>query len=207
MSVSMPRSLWVRAVVGGTAGLLLVVGMFSLLFHLVDVPFDGAAGNKALQIQFTPTRRDTEIQIKREERIEKEPPPTAPTIPQMSQSTAQVDRSVIRLQPELNLRGNLTGFGLAGGSDTDVLPLVRIPPEYPPRALARGLEGSVLVQFTITVTGSVKDAIVVRADPPNVFDQAALAAIARWRYNPRVVNGQAVERVGVQTLIQFELTE
>jgi protein TonB len=186
---------------------MLVVGMFGLLFHLVDVPFDGAAGNKALQIEFTRTRRDTEVQVKREERIEKEPPPTAPTIPQMSQSTAQVDTSMVRLQPELNLRGNLTGFGMAGGTDTDVLPLVRIPPEYPPRALARGIEGSVLVQFTISVTGAVKDPIVIRANPANVFNDAAIAAISRWRYNPRVVNGQAVERVGVQTEIRFELTE
>ena len=47
----------------------------------------------------------------------------------------------------------------------------------------------------------------IAADPQNVFDQAALNAIARWRYNPRIVNGEAVERVGVQTEIRFELTE
>jgi len=207
MSIKMPGSLWVRALVGGAAGLLLVVGMFSLLFHLVDVPFEDTSGNRALAIEFTRTREDTETERRRDERLEREPPPTAPTIPQMSQSTAQVDRSIVRLTPELNLRGNLTGFGMAGGTDTDVLPLVRIPPDYPPRALSRGIEGWVTVQFTITETGSVKDAIVVDADPANVFNDAALAAIARWRYNPRVVNGQAVERVGVQTQIRFELTE
>lgn len=207
MKISMPGNVLVRVVLGGTAGLLLVVGMFSLLFHLVDVPFDGEVGNKALAIEFTRTRRDTEVQIKRDERVEKEPPPTAPTIPQMSQSTAQVDRNLVRLEPQLNVHGNLTGFGMAGGSDSDVLPLVRIPPDYPPRALSRGIQGWVRVQFTITVTGSVKDAIVVAADPQNVFNDAALAAIARWRYNPRVVNGTAVERVGVQTEIRFELTE
>ena len=207
MSISMPKSLWVRSIVGGTAGFLLVVGMFSLLFHLVDVPFEDSSGNRALTIEFTRTREDSEVQVRRDERLEREPPPTAPTVPQMSQSTAQVDRSVVRLQPELNLRGNLSGFGMAGGTDTDVLPLVRIPPDYPPRALSRGIEGWVRVQFTISTNGSVKDAVVVAADPQNVFDAAALAAIARWRYNPRIVNGEAVERVGVQTEIRFELTE
>ena len=207
MSISMPKSLWVRAVVGGTAGFLLVVGMFSLLFHLVDVPFDGGAGNRTVAIDFTRTREASEIQVRREERLEREPPPSVPTVPQMSQSTSEVDRSVVRLTPELNLRGNLSGFGFGGGSDTDVLPLVRIPPEYPPRALARGQEGRVLVQFTISVNGTVKDAIVVRAEPPGVFDNAALASVSRWRYNPRIVNGEAVERVGVQTEIRFELTE
>jgi len=207
MSISMPRTLWIRALVAGTAGLLLVVGMFSLLFHLVDVPFDASDRTRAQIIEFTQTREQSEVQIRRDERLEREPPPTAPTVPQMSQSTSQVDRSVIRLQPELNLRGNLSGFGFGAGADTDVLPLVRIPPDYPPRALSRGIEGWVRVQFTISINGSVKDAIVVAAEPPNVFDQAALAAIARWRYNPRIVNGEPVERVGVQTEIRFELTE
>ena len=41
MKISMPGNVLVRIVLGGTAGLLIVVGMFSLLFHLVDVPFDG----------------------------------------------------------------------------------------------------------------------------------------------------------------------
>ena len=48
--------------------------------------------------------------------------------------------------------------------------------------------------------------VVVEADPPGVFDAAALAAIRRWRYYP-IVNGEAVERKGVQTEIRFELTD
>jgi protein TonB len=207
MKISMPGNVVVRIVTGSIGGLLLVVGMFGLLFHLVDVPFDTSTLGTAVRIEFSPTRVDSEVQVKRDEKIEKEPPPTAPTVPQMTQSTAQVDRSVLRMQPELNPRGNMTGFGLSGGSDTDVLPLVRIPPEYPPRALARGITGWVRVQFTISATGSVKDAIVVAADPERVFDDAALAAILRWRYTPRFVEGVAVERVGVQTMIQFELSE
>ena len=38
-----------------------------------------------------------------------------------------------------------------------------------------------------------------------MFDDAALKAIARWRYNPKVEDGVAVERVGVQTVIRFQL--
>ena len=83
----------------------------------------------------------------------------------------------------------------------------RCNPDYPARALARGIEGWVIVQFTITPTGTVKDAIVVDADPKNIFDEAALKGIARWRYNPRIVDGVAVERVGVRTLIRFNLEE
>jgi protein TonB len=94
---------------------------------------------------------------------------------------------------------------MSAGSDRDVVPLVRIAPDYPPRALQRGIEGWVQVQFTITPTGTVKDAKVVNAEPKQMFDDAALKSIARWRYNPKIENGTAVERVGVQTIIRFQL--
>jgi protein TonB len=101
----------------------------------------------------------------------------------------------------------MTGMKMSAGSDRDVIPLVRIAPDYPPRALSRGLEGWVKVQFTITMTGTVKDPIVVDADPKNIFDDAALKSISRWRYNPKVEGGVAVERVGVQTIIRFQLEQ
>jgi protein TonB len=63
----------------------------------------------------------------------------------------------------------------------------------------------VLVEFTITGTGSVKDAKVVDAKPATIFNDAALKAIGRWRYNPKVENGQPVERRGVRTIIRFDL--
>jgi protein TonB len=65
----------------------------------------------------------------------------------------------------------------------------------------------VQVQFTITPTGTVTNAVVVNAEPRNIFDDAALKAIARWRYNPKVEGGVAVERVGVQTIIRFQLEQ
>ena len=123
-----------------------------------------------------------------------------PASPAQSQAPIMNQRTVVPAAPSSDTTA-------PAPAASDILPLVRIPPDYPPRALSRGIEGWVRVQFTISVNGSVKDAIVVAADPQNVFDQAALNAIARWRYNPRIVNGEAVERVGVQTEIRFELTE
>jgi protein TonB len=91
------------------------------------------------------------------------------------------------------------------GTDRDVQPIVQVHPDYPQPAISRGVEGWVKVQFTITATGAVKDAFVIDASPRAVFDDAALKAIARWRYNPRIDNGTAVERVGMQTVIRFQL--
>jgi protein TonB len=61
------------------------------------------------------------------------------------------------------------------------------------------------VQFSIGATGAVEDAAVVAAEPRGTFDAAALKAIARWRYSPKIENGMAVKRVGLQTVIRFVL--
>jgi len=73
--------------------------------------------------------------------------------------------------------------------------------------LSRGIEGWVQVQFTISETGSVIDATVVDSSPKNVFDDAAIKAITRWRYNPKVEGAVAVQRKGVQTILRFQLED
>ncbi len=183
------------------------IWMFWLLWTLISQPIDVGAMLEATRIEFSRMRRDTEAATKREDRAEREPPPPAPEVPRMAFSSSGVDNNVATLNPTINTAGAISRMDMSGGSDTDVIPLVRIAPEYPPRALSRGLEGWVQVQFTITATGAVKDAVVVASDPPRIFDEAALRSIARWRYNPKVEGGVAVERIGVQTVIRFLLEE
>ncbi len=67
-----------------------------------------------------------------------------------------------------------------------------IAPIYPPEALARGLTGSVDLEFTVTSTGEVRDIQVQSAEPPGVFEQAAVSALARCRYPPVQRDGVAV---------------
>jgi TonB family protein len=70
------------------------------------------------------------------------------------------------------------------GGDTSLRPLIEVQPAYPSTALARRVEGYVEVELTVNPAGDVANARVVAADPANVFDQAALAAVNRWRYPP-----------------------
>ena len=67
-------------------------------------------------------------------------------------------------------------------------------PVYPQRALRSGIEGVVTVEFTIATDGSVKDAEVVKAKPPKIFNKAVLTAIAKWKFNPDMINGVPVEK-------------
>jgi protein TonB len=186
-------------------GAIFTTSVFWLLWHLVGRQVDVAQFKEATRIDFSRLRKDTEVQTKRDQKVERERPPPTPEMPKMAFSTGGIENNVATLTPVVDARGAMTRMSMSAGSDRDVIPLVRIAPDYPPRALSRGLEGWVKVQFTITPTGTVKDAKVVDAMPKEIFDDAALKSIARWRYNPRVEGGVAVERVGVQTIIRFQL--
>jgi len=186
-------------------GAVLTTSVFWLLWHLVGRQVDVTQFKEATRIDFSRLRKDTEVQTKRDQKVERERPPPTPETPKLQFSAGGIENNVATLTPVVDARGAMTRMSMSAGSDRDVIPLVRIAPDYPPRALSRGLEGWVKVQFTITPTGTVKDPVVVDAEPKQMFDEAALKAIARWRYNPRVEGGVAVERVGVQTIIRFQL--
>ena len=194
-----------RVPIAALAAALFTSSMFWLLWNLVGASFEAGDRAEATRIEFTRMRRDTEVVSRREERVERERPPPTPETPRLAFSAGGVANNVAQLTPIVDTRGAMSRMSMSAGSDRDVIPLVRVNPDYPQRAITRGLEGWVQVQFTITATGTVKDPVVVNAEPKNIFDDAALKAIARWRYNPKVENGAPVERVGVQTRLVFKL--
>jgi protein TonB len=91
-------------------------------------------------------------------------------------------------------------------AEGDYLPIVRVAPVYPARALSRGIEGYVDMSFTVTSTGTVRDPIVVFSTS-SLFDRAATRAVLKFKYKPRVVDGVPVEVPGVKTRITFKIEE
>ncbi len=71
--------------------------------------------------------------------------------------------------------------------------LRRVDPEYPSAARRDGVTGSVDLDVTVTDKGVVRAVSVVRGDPPGLFDKSAIAAVRKWKYDPRYVNGLAAE--------------
>ena len=69
-----------------------------------------------------------------------------------------------------------------------------VGPEYPRAARRRNVTGSVDVAFTVTTDGRVRDLSVLKSEPSETFDQAALDAVAQWRFEPVIENGVAVEK-------------
>ena len=80
----------------------------------------------------------------------------------------------------------------------------RVPAEYPDDAARKGVEGAVDLSFVVSPSGEVQDVTVVHAEPSSVFNHAAVAAVRRWKYQPRTVNGVAVEG-RVQLRMTFKL--
>jgi protein TonB len=94
--------------------------------------------------------------------------------------------------------------GVAAQSRAEPIPLVRIAPSYPRRALIRGDSGDVTLRFTVDVDGTTKDIEVVESTSP-VFERPAVEALGKWRYALQREHGALVARHGVQTVIRFQL--
>jgi protein TonB len=193
------------------AALAITLILFVLMQRLISAPpVTGTQAGLGTSIRFgvriepiVPTIKKTPP--KREER--KDPPPHPPTdIP----VDHVLDRTPPPIQsPPLTLSHGpgLAISSLGSGSqsaDSPLIPVVRIQAQYPRMAELRGLQGSVVVEFTVTMTGEVINARVVDANPRRIFDQAALKAIAKWRFRPQRIAGKAVART-VQQVFVFKL--
>ncbi len=94
-----------------------------------------------------------------------------------------------------------------GAAEGDLLPIMTVPPEYPERMASRGTEGWVIVEFTVDELGRVVAPRVIESFPSRGFDKAALRAVLRYKYKPRVVNGSAVAVRGVRQRIVFNMSQ
>lgn len=94
-----------------------------------------------------------------------------------------------------------TGFS---ASDGEFLPIVRVPPAYPPRAAENGVEGWVLLEFTVTAEGTTENVVVLESSH-SMFERSAVKAAEKYKYKPRVVDGEPVPVTGVTVRIEFQL--
>ena len=115
-----------------------------------------------------------------------------------------IERASVEIDTNLSLDN-----ASISATDGDYLPLVAIAPQYPTRAAQRGIEGWCLVAFTVDGMGNVvEDTItVVDAEPASIFDRSSMRAATRFKFQPRVVDGQGVEVPGVQYLFRYQLEE
>ena len=78
---------------------------------------------------------------------------------------------------------------------------------YPDAARAHGLEGMVVVRYTVLADGRVSDAQIISAQPEGVFDEAALMAVRGWRFRPGRRKGVESDFVGLTSTLEFKFGE
>jgi protein TonB len=127
-----------------------------------------------------------------------------PIVKEASRRKEYSDGPVIRISQE-RLDIDTSPQGVLPMWNSTMIPLIRTTPNYPSRALQRGLEGFVELSFTVDRFGSVVDPVVLNAVPEGIFDRAALQSISRWRYSPAMNNGQAIETYDVRHRIVFQM--
>ncbi len=158
---------------------------------------------------FVRIRSEKEVEIKKPKPEKLPPPETAPDIsvtPQLADTDMAINvdfrGSPVNANVGMRISG-ATGFQV---QDADYMPLVKVAPMYPRRAANQGITGWVLLRFTVTTTGAVKDVEVVESTN-SVFERAAINAALKFKYKPRVVDGIPVETTGVLHYLRFEFDE
>lgn len=181
---------------------------FGLLFIMQLLIAMGAGGlnedpNRRI-MDFVRVERN-EVVEHRERKPEKPPEPERPPEMPDNRNTDNFDTglAVSMTAPTMNadLSVGTSGFG----GDGEYLPMTRVAPVYPARAAQRGLEGYVIVEFTVTTDGTTKDIRVIESSSA-LFERSAVEAAAKFKYKPKVFNGEAVEVPGVRNQFTFVLT-
>ncbi|MDH6017089.1 energy transducer TonB [Vibrio splendidus] len=191
------------------------LALFSFMAWMVDNGHQRSPDNSET-LSFNMVMVEQEQEVQRRQRVvpEKpempEPPPEAKT----SQSQAEVTplNSMSSL-PSLDLNTSVDGLAINAptfsdfGSNQQAMPLYRVEPRYPAKALKRGAEGHVIMSFTIDETGRPVDIQVTDANPRRMFEREAMRALKKWKYQPKVVDGKAIAQVGQTVKLEFKLAK
>lgn len=193
--------------------LVLSLGITLALFYVMQSLIK--SGDSALTdpprgsvLDFVRVKKEEAVQ-KKERKPRKPPPPKEPppqmNQPQLDAASPNSDGNAVDFSADVGADVSLDGGLALESGDGEYLPIVKVAPVYPRRALQRGIEGYVIVEFTVTKQGSVKDPLVVEANPEGIFERAAMDAALKFKYKPRVVNGEPAAVSGVQNRISFEI--
>lgn len=204
-------AMYVRMAIGLVFGLVITAGLFWMMQYMI-VTADRTLNEEGAGhlLDFVRLKRNEDIerrQRKPEKPPEPETPPPEPPTPQMENLNPNAEKIAVSAPPaetDIEMTG---GFSLGVG-EGDYLPIVKVAPIYPQRALARGMEGYCVVQYTVTSLGTIRDPFVIEDQcTSSMFHRSSLEASLKFKYKPRVMDGEAVEVPGVQNKFTFEITE
>jgi len=161
-----------------------------------------------------------------ESRTRQKPAPPKPE-PQQNVEVMQVqqtsvsnpDMSMTLELPSLDLSSNVSAMAIsmpgiesmqlpvaaAVAGEKMAMPLYRVEPRYPRKALRLGKQGYVILSFDINQAGSVTNIQIIDAKPKRMFEREAKRALKKWKYKPMLVNGKPVSQIGQKIRLDFKM--
>ena len=201
----MPATL--RSIIGAVAAVPIALGLFYLMQSLIDTQFEqeDVKTRKIADIVVPDKVIETNLKEVLPEKVEDpdEPPPDMEPL----DFDMDVDMNSANMAPTVAMNVSINASGLSSG-DGEYLPIVKVAPIYPRRAQTRGIPGTCIVTYTVTTTGAIRDPYIENetdCSPKGIFERASIKAALKFKYKPRVVDGEAIEVAGVRNKFTYEL--
>ncbi len=187
-----------------SAGLSVFItgSLFLLMYTLIAMEPPKVIDNE-IKIQgiVMPEERVIDVQI---EEIEKKPPePTQePDMPEFVENFENIEALEITMRPTTGPTDINPNNGEGSG---EAMPIFKVAPQYPRRALTKGIEGFVELMFDITTAGKTENIRVIYAEPKGYFERNAVNVLAKWKYKPALDDGIPQPQRNQTTRITYEL--
>ena len=209
------KKFYLKFFTSASGSLGIVLGLFYFMSALISGEHKLSPNlGRDFAIEFLRTKPVSELEEKKRKKPIKKPKSLKPppmklkyTAPPKNQKISSLKMNVPPIRASLRGEGpSVGGFGETGLGGAQMLtPVVRIQPQYPQKAARSGIEGFVLVEFTVTPLGTVENVKILDSKPPRIFDQAALKAVMKWRFKPQIVDGKPVSVFNQKNQINFSL--
>ncbi|MEM9705465.1 MAG: energy transducer TonB [Pseudomonadota bacterium] len=195
----------IRLLIGVPGAVIVTAALFLFMSAMIkqELRLDEERDN--LSINITAQIQDTDLSAANKEfkrpTLDTPPPPPPSTVDPSNRPALDGVRAAI---PDIDFNPEIgTGFN----PDRDAQPLVRIEPQYPERCQSRaGSVEIVQVEFDVSPEGQTANARVL--DSTNsCLNRAALRAVGRWKYQPKIVEQEPQWRRGVVTQFRFQLAD
>jgi protein TonB len=188
-------SVILRTAVGALVAFPVAVALFLIMNSLIDTDFEPDDGKARKIAEIVTPDKEIETNFKEvlPEKIDDpdEPPPDMEPL----DFNTDLDVQSANMAPTVAMNVSINASGLSSG-DGEYLPIVKVAPIYPRRAQTRGITGFCIVTYTVTTTD---------CSPKGIFERASIKAALKFKYKPRVVDGEPIEVAGVQNKFTYEL--
>ena len=188
----------------------LTFGLFLLMRVLISAEFSPQEKTEVGQFEINPKVEkiqvaDPTIELTEYEKVETPPPPPILERVKAEQPTEKITEitgsSDVFVPPVIDIPHTSIRV-----SDRDAQPILRTPPIFPPRFLQGNNSGYCKVRFDVSAEGLPFNIRAIKCTSSQL-KSASIKSVHKWKYNPKIVQGRAVARTGVESQIRFDLKD